>query len=80
MCHMSNVTCHMSCVPCQIFFFFEKEVKLVGGGSVINGASPSSFYQDSKTICQKVIVVFSKDHDGVFVQSAAAHSHDLLSY
>ena len=32
----------MSCV--NVFFFFDKLVKLVGGGSVINGATPSSFF------------------------------------
>ena len=42
-CHMSHVTCHMSCVTFYLFFlFFEKVVKLIGGGSVINGATPSS--------------------------------------
>ena len=44
--HMSRVTCHMARVLCHNFFLFkfflEKEVKLVGGGSVINGATPSS--------------------------------------
>ena len=42
---MSRVTCHMSRVTniIIIFFVLEKEVKLVGGGSVINGATPSSF-------------------------------------
>ena len=45
-CHVSHVMCHMSCVTCNIFccynFFFssDKVVKLVGGGSVINGAYP----------------------------------------
>ena len=41
-CHMSHVTCHLSHVTCHIFFcyccFFGKVVKLIGGGSVINGA------------------------------------------
>ena len=41
---MSRVTCHVSCVT--IFLVLVggggKEVKLVGGGSVINGATPSS--------------------------------------
>ena len=36
MCHVSHVTCHMSCVMCH--FFPVKVVKLIGGGSVINGA------------------------------------------
>ena len=34
---MSHVTCHM-------YFFFDKLVKLIGGGSVINGAYPFYFY------------------------------------
>ena len=40
MCHVSHVTCHMSHVKCNKshFFFSDKLVKLVGGGSVINGA------------------------------------------
>ena len=44
-CHVSRVTCHMSCVTCHFFcfFLFDKVVKLVVGGSVINGATPSSF-------------------------------------
>ena len=39
-CHVSHVTCHMSQVTCHYFylFFSDKVVKLVGGGSVINGA------------------------------------------
>ena len=49
--HMSHVTCHVSCVRCQVshvtchvsqYYFFcvlDKVVKLVGGGSVINGAT-----------------------------------------
>ena len=56
MCHMSGVRCQVSGVTCQItcvrgpvslfsFFllFLDKVVGLVVGGSVINGASPSSF-------------------------------------
>ena len=50
--HISHVTCDMSRVTCQmlhdffllfffLFFFFSfKVMKLVGGGSVINGAYP----------------------------------------
>ena len=45
--HVSCVTCHqVSRVRCQVsdnFCFFYKVVGLVGGGSVINGATPSSF-------------------------------------
>ena len=45
MCHVSCVMCHVSHVMCQMshFFFSDKVVKLSGGGSVINGAYPSSF-------------------------------------
>ena len=41
MCHMSRVTYHMS--HDHFFFFLDKVVKLVGGGSVIKRATPSSF-------------------------------------
>ena len=42
-CHVSRATCHMSCVTCHIFFFFfDKVVEFIGGGSVINGTTPSS--------------------------------------
>ena len=50
MCHVSRVTCHVSHVTCHMsrfffFFFFsflfsDKVVKLIGGGSVINGGLP----------------------------------------
>ena len=44
MCHVSRVTCHVSHITCQdflfLFFFSDKVVKLIGGGSVINGAYP----------------------------------------
>ena len=39
-CHESRVVCHISCVTCHIllsFFALDKVVKLVSGGSVING-------------------------------------------
>ena len=49
-CHMSYVTCHMSCVAC-IFFFLDIVVKLIGGGSVINGAYLVQFFPCSKHIC-----------------------------
>ena len=35
--------CHVPHVMCKFFFFNDKVVELVGGGSVINGANPSSF-------------------------------------
>ena len=51
--HMSDVTftCHLSCITSQVshvthfffFLFFQKVVELDCGGSVINGATPSSF-------------------------------------
>ena len=51
MCHMSHIPRHMSCVSCHVsyvmchfFHFFYKLEKLVGGGSVINGPTPCSFY------------------------------------
>ena len=51
MYHMSHVTRHMSRVTCHMSQFFllflsslEKVVKLVGGGFVINGATPSSLF------------------------------------
>ena len=47
MCNMSHVTCHVSCVIFTfsfLFFLLDKEVQLVGGGSVINGAYPVEFY------------------------------------
>ena len=43
MFYMSRVTYHMSHVTYHtILFFFYKVVKLAGGGSVNNGATPSS--------------------------------------
>ena len=49
---MSHVTCPVSCVTCQVsgvtchvelfIYLFYKVVELVGGGSVINGSTPSS--------------------------------------
>ena len=42
---MSRVTCHMSHVTCHFFFFLDKVVELIGGGSVINGAYPVQFYE-----------------------------------
>ena len=41
--HVPNVTCHVSCVT---YFFLggDKVLEIVYGGSVINGAYPSSFY------------------------------------
>ena len=49
LCHVSCAICHVSRVPCHmshvtfIIFFADNVVKVVGGGSVINGATSSSF-------------------------------------
>ena len=46
MCHISCVTCEVSGVRCRVspfifFFWGGGVVELVGGGSVINGVTPS---------------------------------------
>ena len=46
MCHKSGVTCHMS----QFFSSLDKLVKLVGGGSVINGATLSIVLMKTTTV------------------------------
>ena len=38
MCHMSHVTCHVS----HVTIFFYTVMKQVVGGSIVNGATPSS--------------------------------------
>ena len=46
MCPVSHVMCHVSCVMCHVSEKekkMEKVMKLVGGGSDINRATPSSF-------------------------------------
>ena len=50
-CQVSHVTCNVSCVTCHIYFP-SKVMKLVGGGSVINRATPSSF----KDTCFNIIL------------------------
>ena len=44
-CHVSHVTCRVShvTIPFCLFLFPDRVEKLVGGGSVINWATPSSF-------------------------------------
>ena len=71
MCHMSHVMCDVSCVTfhmshfCSSFLFSsDKVLKLVGGGSVINGATSSSFiYYESPacgpSLCVKMLRVQS---------------------
>ena len=44
MCHMSCVMCHMSHF---LNIFFDNLVKLIGGGSDINGAYPVMFFLKS---------------------------------
>ena len=62
MCHMIRVTCHMSCVTCNlVLFIFYKVLKLIGGGSVVNGAYPSSF-QVKAMLLQKFEVVVSANN------------------
>ena len=48
-CHVSHVMCHVSRVTCHnlFFFFSDKVLKLIGGGSVINGAYPVQFLNTS---------------------------------
>ena len=43
MCHMSHVTYPISCFTCFFVVVFFKVLKLVDGGSVINGAYPVRF-------------------------------------
>ena len=45
-CHVSHVTCHETLFFSSSIFFLSlyKVVKLVGGGSVINRATPSGFF------------------------------------
>ena len=46
-CHMSGVRCHILCVRCQFFsLFLAKVVELVGVGSLIYWATPSSLQID----------------------------------
>ena len=57
-CHMLHVTCHVSRVICHMshvifilfYLFFDKLEKLIGGGSVINGANRSSYYRPILTL------------------------------
>ena len=48
---MSHVTCPMS-LKKEKKKKMDKVVKLVGGGSVMNGATPSSLFKDEGTIVQ----------------------------
>ena len=46
-CPMSRVTCHLSHVTCHMSHV--KVVKLIGGGYIINGPTPSSFFLLTRT-------------------------------
>ena len=72
MCHMSGVMCHVSCVP--LFFFSDKVVGLVGGGSFIHGASQSSFqascvttYNINWTLISEGLQPFSEASAGAII-------------
>ena len=56
---MSRVTCHVSRVTCH--FFSDKVVKLIGGGSVINGAYPAQL--NNKSPCVVVSGVLLAGHE-----------------
>ena len=66
MCHVSRVMCHVSRVTCHmihiyIFFFPDKVVKFIGGGSVINGAYPVYFFSPTR------VVGFESENVSVFM-------------
>ena len=74
-CHVSRVTCHMSRVTSHIYIFFfrgGKEVKLVGGGSVINGASPSSY-----NIILLVIQILTVYHTNILINTTVPKHRGL---
>ena len=55
-CHVSHVKCHMLHVTSifNLILFVDILLELVGGGPVINGATPSSFYREwIKSVCQE---------------------------
>ena len=54
-CQVSRVTCCVSHVTCHVSHvtFFYKVVELVGGGSVINGPTPSTFLMQN-IFCRSV--------------------------
>ena len=74
-CLLSRVTCHVSHVACHMshfIFIFENEVKLVGGGSVINGATLSSF---SNTVAAKY-TIYHKHY--ILSMSSSFHSSGFI--
>ena len=80
-CHMSRVTCHMSRVMCHFLFFIffyliffpDKVVELIGGGSVINGATPSSFPYGLKMMSKNTLSELQPDSAsyGYFLEDQA---------
>ena len=56
-CHVSHFTCHISRVICHTTHFFCKMVKLVGGGSVINGATPFIFYTAIQWASEQLVCI-----------------------
>ena len=71
MCQVSRVTCQVSRVTCFFYFlkfFFNKVVKLIGGGSVINGASPSSFVMNRAGLIPYTVYL---------LLATFVHSHDI---
>ena len=57
-CHVSSVKCHLSSVKCHflLLIFVGIVVKLVGGGSDVNGATPSRFSLRF-FICMVIVVI-----------------------
>ena len=62
-CHVSRVTCHMSRVTCHML---NKLVKLIGGGSVINGAYPVQFLNKQKNKQKTNLRFFSIFYNNFF--------------
>ena len=57
---MSHVKCHMSHVKgyvSQVIFWGDKVMELVGGGSVIIGPTPFSFYMHPKNTANKGVIL-----------------------
>ena len=47
MCYILHVMCHVSRVPCFLFWIFGNVVEPISGGSVINEDDPVFFYSFS---------------------------------
>ena len=94
MCHVScvmfqllNVICQVSCVTCIcvlifLFCFVYKLVKLVGGGSVINGVTPSSFSVMSSSSISSISLypqssIRKVSHEEAVTKHSTSYSHVL---